>query len=102
MDLCVIIGNLLDNAIEENEKLPEEDRFVRIYMGTKNTQLYLAITNAAGKKQAKKGSLFSSTKGSSHGFGLARVESIVKKNEGIFSVASEDGGFTVEILLPIE
>jgi len=102
VDLCVIIGNLLDNAIEENEKLPEEDRFVRIYIGTKNTQLYLAITNAAGKKQAKKGSLFSSTKGSSHGFGLARVERIVKKNEGIFSVASEDGGFTAEVLLPIE
>jgi len=26
----------------------------------------------------------------------------VKKNEGIFSVASEEGGFTAEILLPIE
>lgn len=102
VDLCVIIGNLLDNAIEENEKLPEENRFVRIYIGTKNTQLYISITNAAGKKQKKKGSLFSSTKGSAHGFGLSRVESIVKKNEGIFSVASEDGGFTAEILLPIE
>lgn len=68
IDLCVIIGNLLDNAIEENKKLPLEDRFVRIYIGKKNTQLYLSITNAAGKKKARQDSLFSSSKGSDHGF----------------------------------
>ncbi|MBQ8638212.1 MAG: GHKL domain-containing protein [Lachnospiraceae bacterium] len=101
VDLCVIIGNLLDNAIEENRKLPEADRFIRIYMGTKNTQLYIAVTNAAGKKQKKLGSLFLSSKGQQHGFGLARVESIVKKYDGLFSADSEDGGFTAEILLPL-
>lgn len=102
VNLCVIIGNLLDNAIEENEKLPEEDRFIRIYIGVKNTQLYISITNAAGKKQEKKGGFFSTTKNSSHGFGLARVSSIVEKHDGFFSADSEDGGFTAEILLPIK
>ena len=52
IDLCVIIGNLLDNAIEENINLPQEDRFIRIYIGVKNTQLYLCFTNAAGKRKA--------------------------------------------------
>lgn len=102
VDLCVIIGNLLDNAVEENKKLPTEDRFIRIYIGQKNTQLYLAFTNAAGKKQDKRGSLFLSSKGASHGFGLSRVESIVKKYGGLFSADSEDGGFTAEILIPME
>ena len=101
VDLCVIIGNLLDNAIEENKKLEAEKRFVRIYIGTKNTQLYIAITNAAGKKQEKSGSLFFSSKGSEHGFGLTRVKGIVKKYDGIFTADSEDGGFTAEVLLPI-
>jgi len=101
VDLCVIIGNLLDNAVEENKKLPEKDRFIRIYIGQKNTQLYLAFTNAAGKKQERRGSLFGSTKGVDHGFGLARVESIVKKYGGLFSADSEDGGFTAEILIPL-
>ncbi|MGM9605383.1 MAG: GHKL domain-containing protein, partial [Faecousia sp.] len=87
--------------VEENKKLPPEDRFIRIYIGRKNTQLYLAFTNAAGKKQGKRGSLFSSAKGSDHGFGLARVESLVKKYGGIFSADSEDGGFTAEILIPL-
>jgi len=102
VDLCVIIGNLLDNAVEENKKLPEQDRFLRIYIGQKNTQLYLAFTNAAGKKRARHGSLFLSSKGSDHGFGLARVESIVKKYGGQFFADSEDGGFTAEILIPLK
>lgn len=101
VDLCVIIGNLLDNAIEENKKLPQENRFLRIYIGQKNTQFYLAFTNAAGKKQQRRGSLFPSSKGEDHGFGLGRVQSIVKKYGGLFSADSEDGGFTVEILVPL-
>lgn len=102
IDLCVIIGNLLDNAIEENINLPEEDRFIRIYIGVKNTQLYLCFTNAAGKRKVKYARTFLSTKGTAHGFGVSRVESIVKKYEGIFSVDSEEGGFTAEVLLPLE
>lgn len=101
VDLCVIIGNLIDNAIEENQKLPEDERFIRIYIGQKNTQLYLVITNAAGKKQRRHGSLFTSGKGLEHGFGLSRVESTVKKYGGLFSADSEDGGFTAEILVPL-
>lgn len=102
VDLCVIIGNLLDNAVEENKKLPTDNRFIRIYIGQKNTQFYLAFTNAAGKKKEKAGGLFGSTKGVEHGFGLGRVKSIVNKYEGLFSADSEDGGFTAEILIPLQ
>lgn len=102
VDLCAIIGNLLDNAIEENKRLPQEDRFLRIYIGQKNTQLYLAFTNAAGKKREKRRNLFASVKGEQHGLGLMRVESLVKKYGGLFSADSEDGGFTAELLIPLE
>lgn len=101
VDLCVVIGNLMDNAIEENRKLDAEKRFIRVYIGRRNTQLYIAVTNAAGKKREKAGSLFHSSRGTGHGFGLARVEAIVKKYGGIFTVDSEDGGFTAEVLVPI-
>ena len=101
IDLCVIIGNLLDNAIEENKRLAQDDRFIRVYLGRKNTQFYLSVTNAAGKKQAKSGARFSSSKGADHGFGLSRVEAVVKKYGGYFSADSEDGGFTAELLIPL-
>ena len=109
VDLCVVIGNLMDNAIEENRKLNPEKRFLRIYIGMKNTQLYIAVTNAAGKKREKAGGLFRSSKGGhavivlecDQEVGLARVESTVKKYDGIFTADSEDGGFTAEVLIPV-
>ena len=101
IDLCCIIGNLFDNAIEASMKLPEEKRRIRVYMDMKNTQLYISFTNfTAGKKLPKEGTLFRSTKGAGHGFGLVRIDAIVERLEGYISRNSEDGAFTTEILLP--
>ena len=101
IDLCCIIGNLFDNAIEASMKLPEEKRRIRVYMDMKNTQLYISFTNfTAGKKLPKEGTRFRSTKGAGHGFGLVRIDAIVERLEGYISRGSEDGAFTTEILLP--
>ena len=101
IDLCCIIGNLFDNAIDASMKLPKEQRIIRVYMDMKNTQLYISFTNfTAGKKLKKDGRLFHSTKGEGHGFGLVRIDAIVDRLDGYLSRNSEDGAFTTEILLP--
>ena len=101
IDLCCIIGNLFDNAIEASMKLPEAQRLIRVYMDMRNTQLYISFTNfTAGKKMKKEGKLFRSTKGGGHGFGLVRIDAIVERLSGYISRNSEDGAFTTEILLP--
>ena len=101
IDLCCIIGNLFDNAIEASLKLPEEQRLIRVYMDMKNTQLYISFTNfTAGKKLVKVGKGFSSSKGVDHGFGLVRMDAIVERLGGYLSRNSEEGAFTTEILLP--
>ena len=101
IDLCCILGNLFDNAIEASIQLPREQRCIRVYMDMKNTQLYISFTNfTAGKKLPKEGSRFRSTKGEGHGFGLVRIDAIVERLEGYISRNSEDSAFTTEILLP--
>lgn len=101
IDLCCIIGNLFDNAIEASMKLPPERRLIRVYMDMKNTQLYISFTNfTAGKKLNRQGKVFGSTKGEGHGFGLVRIDAIVERLDGYISRNSEDGAFTTEILLP--
>jgi sensor histidine kinase regulating citrate/malate metabolism len=101
IDLCCIIGNLFDNAIEATESLTQDKRVIRVYMDMKNTQLYISFTNfTAGKKLKKTNGLFRSTKGEGHGFGLVRIDAIVKRLDGYISRNSEDGAFTTEILLP--
>lgn len=102
LDLCVILGNLFDNAIEASQSLPEKDRLIRVYMDMKNTQLYISFTNFTASKKMKKygGRFLSSKKEEGHGFGLLRIDSIVEKMGGYLSRNSEDGAFTTEILLP--
>lgn len=101
LDLCVILGNLFDNAIEANLPLPEDESLIRVYMDMKNTQLYISFTNfTASGKLAKEANLFKTTKGDGHGFGLVSIDSIIEKLDGYISRNSEDGAFTTEILIP--
>ena len=101
LDLCCIIGNLFDNAMEASLPLPEDQRLIRVYMDMKGTQLYISFTNfTAGKKLPKAGKGFRTTKGEGHGFGLQRIDAIVERLDGYLSRGSEDGAFTTEILLP--
>lgn len=103
LDLCCIIGNLFDNAIEASMKLPEGERLIRVYMDMKGTQLYISFTNfTAGGKLNKTGKVFRTSKGEGHGFGLVRIDAIVERLEGYLSRNSEEGAFTTEILIPQE
>lgn len=103
LDLCAILGNLLDNAIEASLTLPENERMVRVYMDIKETHLYISVTNlCAGNKMQKVNGRFLSRRGEGHGFGLIRIDSIVERHGGYVNRNSEDGAFTTEILLPLE
>lgn len=101
LDLCCILGNLFDNAIEASMPLPKEKRLIRVYMDMKGTQLYISFTNfTSTKKLTKLGNSFATTKGEGHGFGLVRIDNIVDRLDGYLSRNSEDGAFTTEILIP--
>ena len=101
LDLCCILGNLFDNAIDASLALPEDQRLIRVYMDMKGSQLYISFTNfTASKKLPKVGKRFRTTKGEGHGFGLVRIDSIIERLDGYLSRNSEDGAFTTEILIP--
>lgn len=101
LDLCCILGNLFDNAIEASLSLPEAKRQIRVYMDMKGTQLYISFTNfTSGRKLNKVGNLFQTSKGEGHGFGLVRIDNIIERLGGYLSRNSEDGAFTTEILIP--
>ena len=97
LDLCIVIGNLMDNAMEACMELPPAQRLIRIYMEMKGNYLYFVLTNTAGGKKKQN---FRTAKGEGHGLGISRVDAIVKKCGGYVTRASEDGAFSTEILLP--
>ena len=101
LDLCCILGNLFDNAIEASLSLPESERQIRVYMDMKGTQLYISVTNfTSGRKLNRVGNIFKTSKGDGHGFGLVRIDNIIDRLGGYLSRNSEDGAFTTEILIP--
>ncbi len=108
IDLCVLLGNLLDNAMEacevrENSQNFEfEKPFIRVYISVKGNQLYICVTNSAYGKVKKQGFKFLTTKESdSHGYGLIRIDKICAKYSGFCKRNNEPGVFSTEILLPM-
>ncbi len=102
VDLCIIISNLLDNAIEACEKIEEkEDRFVRLYIGTFKEQFYINVTNAMNGPSVKKGNKFVTSKGENHGFGLGRIDKTVNKYSGYVNRQEDVDVFSTEIMIPL-
>lgn len=102
VDLSVLIGNLLDNAMEACMELPgQEDRFIRIYIDIIKKQLYISVTNSMKGKARRFGGHFLSRKEGSHGFGLTRIDSIVARYGGYLNRQTEEGVFATEIMLPL-
>ena len=99
LELSIVIGNLLDNAIESCRTVTGE-RFIRIFISMKGTMLYFSMLNTAGPKKKKTGSLFVTHKDGAHGFGLRRAEAILEEHGGWVKYNSEDGAFTSEFLVP--
>lgn len=103
LELSILVGSLLDNAIEACAAAGVTAcgrQFIRVFMGMKGKMLYFSMLNSAGGKERKRGSLFASYKKGFHGFGLRRVEAILRQHDGWCKYNSEDGAFTSEFLVP--
>ncbi len=101
VDLCVILGNLLDNAVEACEKIPQEQRFLRVYIAAKGSQLYLSVQNSAKEELDFDERHYISSKRGNHGLGMKRVKALVDKYEGYLTLANEPGIFAAEVTLPL-
>lgn len=104
VDVCMIVGNLMDNAIEACMKIGQEGkRFIRVYMDILKDQLYIYLMNAIGDSPKKAGGIYISDKNQNyHGFGLMRIDKVVDKYHGYLERQHEEGVFATEIMLPLK
>ncbi|MDO4355754.1 MAG: GHKL domain-containing protein [Clostridia bacterium] len=101
-DLCVIVGNLMDNAIEACEKVEPEQRFLRLYMAVMKRQLYLSVTNSAPEEADFNARHYITEKRGNHGHGVKRVKLTVDKYDGYLNLKNEPGVFVSEVMLPMK
>lgn len=103
-DLTVLLGNLLENAMEACAYV-ESGAFIRITGSTKKlpgggTALAIIIENSCGTEpQVREDGTFRSTKHKGDGIGIASVRSIAARYEGACSFLFENGVFTASVLL---
>ena len=98
MDLTMIVGNLLDNAIEAAEKV-EDHPEVYVIIKTKSV-LYISVKNRVKDTDIiKTGRPDYTTKENTllHGFGIACIRELVDRNGGRLDMEASDGWFRTEI-----
>lgn len=96
-DLCSIFGNILDNAIEACEKLPPEKRYINLKVKRQLDMIciicenpYVEINDDLSTQKADK---------AYHGFGLKRVRKAAESYSGDVNIKSDDGIFSISVLL---
>lgn len=103
MDIYSLFGNALSNAIEEVNRIKEEDRrCISINVHTHGSVLSIHVENFYAKKPAFSNGLPISTKDETyHGFGMKSMEYIAKKYDGVMSAVAKDGKFYLDFVIPI-
>ena len=101
-DLSLIIGNILDNALEATLQLPVEKRYIKIRMKYERKYLKMIITNSySGQvKHQKNGKLLTLKKNKDeHGLGLLAIEEATKKYRGFIDYEMDHNHFVTKVLL---
>lgn len=104
-DLCILMGNVLDNAIEACFKLPSSsERFINISGGPSANFLLIRVENSCTTGISSFSGLPKTSKANAflHGFGLRNIQQVLARYDGNLTiVAAEDGRFVSTMLIPI-
>ena len=95
-ELCIIIGNLFDNAIEAVKDLPDEQRQIDFSIQNPNGIFRIEISNPYEGERRKIEYHYLTTKKENtemHGLGLMSVQKIVEKYDGLIEISDEDNVF---------
>lgn len=93
VDLYVLMGNTLDNAVEACASVPAEERYIRIQMRTYHNILFYQIENPFAEGYPQR------SRGKSHGYGLQNVRKCVEKHTGHMSISQDENKYVLSMRL---
>lgn len=102
VDLCIILSNLLDNAIEAEQK--EQKKEIRLSISTVGNYMHITIQNMISKSVLQSNNSLKSSKSNAklHGFGIQSVMQTVLKNDGMMDFYEEDCWFVADIMVKLK
>lgn len=93
VDLYVLMGNTLDNAVEACASVPAEERYIRIQMRTYHNILFYQIENPFAEGYPQR------SRGKNHGYGLQNVRKCVEKHTGHMSISQDENKYVLSMRL---
>lgn len=101
VDLCTLLGNMLDNAIEAAQQCPPEKSLIEVKITSSEGKLVIQVTNSIKCSVLKVNSELKSTKQnpSEHGFGVKSIRLIAKKYFGSAKYFEEDDTLSCRVIL---
>ena len=101
-ELCVLLGNLLENAVEALTQQTAGNRKLYLRGDMENGRLRLIVSNSFSGVLRRRGDSFQSTKHEGLGVGVRSVETVVGKYGGLTDFSADNGMFRAMVLIPLE
>lgn len=96
-DLCILFGNILDNALEACGRLRYSDnKFINIHSKVVKKCFLLEVKNSAEDVSIQRKNY------TGHGIGLLNVKDVVNKYNGVMNIEVLNNIFTISVLIPLE
>ena len=106
VDLCIILGNLLDNSLEACCRMETDDgeRFIDVEIIYKKSFLFIKVSNSFNGQYLLNGTRYESMKKDQHfcGIGLSNVRTTTEKYSGEMKVTPGEKVFTITVMLKLE
>ena len=103
MDVCTILSNALDNAVEACVKFEQPgDRYIDVKIEDGENEMIISVKNPSTEAPKRRAGAYVSRKKDkeNHGLGLKSIKRTVDKHKGDMLVKYEDGIFNLVISLP--
>ena len=98
-ELCAVIGNLLENALDACRDVRKPKPFIHVRMKEEDNQLILAIDNTCVKEPAEQDERFLSSKHEGFGTGTSSVQNTAERYHGMAQFRCVNGVFYASVLL---
>ena len=99
-ELCALLSNGLENALDAVGALKENRRWVEFYCGARLDKLLIEIKNPYAGQIAFRNDLPASAR-PNHGHGCRSIHTISQTYRGLCEFKAEDGIFTLRVALPM-